>query len=85
MVIVSFYVQDKFEKTRFFCETFLVTYTSVEVVFEISFLTFSIVQVNFTERELTWKAYTIVEVLPTIKKVQIIDLKDFAKAVLDPE
>ena len=53
MVIAGFQVQDKFRKTRFFQETLLAADTSVEVVLEISFLTFSKVKVDFAERELT--------------------------------
>ena len=49
------------------------------------FLSFSKVEIDFSKRELTWKAYTIAEALPTTKKVQIISQKEFAKAALDPE
>ena len=56
----------------------------MEVVLGIFFLSFSKVKVNFAERELTWKAYTIAEALHTTKKVQIIGSKELAKAALDP-
>ena len=84
MVIAGFQVQDKFGKARFFQETFLVADTSVEVVLGMPFLALSKVEVDFAERELTWKAYTIAEALPTTKRVQIIGPKEFAKAALDP-
>lgn len=38
-----------------------------------------------TSAENTWKFYTLVKVLPTIKKIQLIDKKEFAKGVLDRE
>ena len=85
MVIASFQVQDKFGKARFFQETFLVADTSVEVVLGMPFLALSKVEVDFAERELTWKAYTIAEALPTTKRVQIIGPKEFAKAALDSD
>ena len=85
MVIAGFQVQDKFGKARFFQETFLVADTSVEVVLGMPFLALSKVKVDFAERELTWKAYTIAEALPTTKRVQIIGPKEFAKAALDPD
>ena len=69
MVIAGFQVQDKFKKARFFQETFLVADTSMEVVLGMSFLAFSKIEVDFAEKELTWKAYTIVEALPTTKRV----------------
>ena len=37
----------------------------------------------FIERELTWRAYGTIEVLPTTKQVQIIDTKEFAIAALE--
>ena len=40
---------------------------------------------DFVKRELTWKAYIIVEALLTTKRVQIISPKEFAKASLNPE
>ena len=85
MVIAGFQVQDKFGKARFFQETFLVADTSVEVVLGMPFLALSKVEVDFAERELTWKAYTIAKALPTTKRVQIIGPKEFAKAALDPD
>ena len=36
------------------------------------------------EGELTWRTYTTAEALPTTKRVQIIDQKEFAKTALDP-
>ena len=57
----------------------------MEVVFEMPFLTFNKVGVDFAKKELTWKTYTIVEVLPTTKEVQIISSKEFAKGAMDPE
>ena len=85
MVIADFQVQDKFGKARFFQETFLIADTSVKVVLGMSFLTLRKVEVDFAERKLTWKAYTITKGLSTTKKVQIIAPKEFAKAALDPD
>ena len=83
MVIAGFKVQVKFGKARFFQETFLVADTNMEVVLEMPFLAFSKIEVDFAEKDLTWKAYTIAEALPTTKRVQIISPKKFAKAALD--
>ena len=69
MVIIGFSVQDKLGRARFFQDTFLITDTSMEVVFEMFFLTLNKVKVDFIERKLTWKAYTIVETLSTTKKI----------------
>ena len=52
MIITGFQVQDKFGKVRFFQETFLVADTSVEVVFRMSFLTLSKIEIDFAEKKL---------------------------------
>ena len=83
MVIAGFQVQDKFGKARFFQETFLIADIRVKVVLGMPFLALSKVELDFIKKELTWKAYTIANALPTIKRVQIIGPKEFAKAALD--
>ena len=85
MVIAGFYIQDKFGKARFLQETYLVVDTSMEIIFKMLFLTFSKVKVYFSKRELTWKAYTIAEALPTTERVKIIGPKEFSKMIWDPE
>ena len=48
-----------------------------------SFLTLSNADIQFAEKNLTWRAYTNKDVLPTTRKVELIDKKEFAKAALD--
>ncbi len=52
MVLISFPVQDKLEKVRFFEKTFLLVDTGMEVVLGILFFTLSNVDVQFIEKEL---------------------------------
>ena len=59
--------------------------TAIEVVLGMPFLALSKVEINFAERELSWRTYTSKEALPTTKWVQIIDQKEFAAAALAPE
>ena len=47
------------------------------------FLTLINIDVLFLERELTFRFYIAAEALPTTKRVEIIDKKEFAKTVLD--
>ena len=84
MVIADFQIQDKLGRARFFQETFLVADTKMDVVLGMPFLTLSNADIRFAEGELTWRTYTPAEALPTTKRVQIIDRKEFAKAALDP-
>ena len=42
---------------------------SVKIVLGMPFLALIKVEVDFAERELLWKAYTIAEALPTTKRV----------------
>ena len=47
------------------------------------FLTLSNVSVQFAEKKLIWKTYTIKEALPTICRVKLTNQKEFAKVSLD--
>ena len=47
------------------------------------FLIFSNVDVQFAEKELTWKIYTTKKALPTTYWVKLINQKEFAKGALD--
>ena len=85
MVLATFQVEDKHGRTRFFQETFLVADTAMEVVLGMPFLALSKVEINFAERELTWKTYSLDETLPTTKRVQMIDRREFAAAALAPD
>ena len=58
MVVVAFSMTNKANQVKFFEETFLVANSSLEIVLEMSFLTLSGADVNFSGRELRWKAYT---------------------------
>ena len=49
------------------------------------FLAFSNGDIQFAEKELTWRSYTAAEALPTTKWVELIDKKEFAKTALDEE
>ena len=59
--------------------------TNIEVVLEMLFLIFSNADIQFAEKELTWRSYTAAKALPTLKRVELINKKEFAKAVLDEE
>ena len=56
---------------------------SAEIVLGMPFLTFSNADVQFVEKELTWRSYTTVKALSTTKRVELINKKEFAKAALD--
>ena len=47
------------------------------------FLTLSNADIQFARKELTWRSYITAEALPTTKRVEIIDKKEFTKAALD--
>ena len=73
MVIAAFQVVDKLGRSWFFQETFLLADISIEVVLGMPFLTLSNVDVQFAEKELTWRTYTTDEALLTTRKVEIIN------------
>ena len=83
MVLADFQIENKLGKARFFQETFLLANISVEIVLDMLFLTLSNANIQFVEKELTWRSYTTAKALPTTKRVKLIDKKEFAKAALD--
>ena len=85
IVIAAFQVEDKLGRAWFFQESFLLAETSMEMVLRMPFLTLSNANIQFVEKELTWRSYTAIEALPTTKRVELIDKKEFAQAALDEE
>ena len=83
MVIAAFQVVNKLGCSWFFQKTFLLADISMEVILGMPFLTFSNADIQFAEKKLTWRTYTIEKALPTTCQVEIIDQKEFAKAALD--
>ena len=49
------------------------------------FLTLSDANVDFLDWELWWKTFTIKEALLTTRSVELVNRKEFAVAILDPE
>ena len=57
----------------------------LEVVLGIPFFNFSMTDICFAEREFVWRTYTAAKTLLTIRRVEIIDKKEFAMAVSNVE
>ena len=85
MVVAAFSVTDQAISIRFFEETFLVANVSPDMVLGMLFLTLSSVNIDFSRKELWWRLYTIEEALPTTKRVELVEKKEFAAAALDLE
>ena len=85
IVVAAFSMMNKANQVRFFEKIFLVTNVSPEVVFEIFFLTLIAADIDFLDWELYSKTYIIEEALPTIKRIQLVDPKEFAAIALNPE
>ena len=83
MVITAFQVINKLGRSWFFQETFLLADIKMEVVLGMLFFTLSNADVQFAEKELTWRTYTTEEAFPTTRQVEIIDQKEFAKGAWD--
>ena len=76
-------VQTKGGRPRFLQKTFLVLDTKLKVILGMSFLKLSNADVSFGEEILTWKSYITIKVLPTTKRVQLINQQEFVIAALD--
>lgn len=81
--LAGFLVKNKLGKVWFFEETFLLADTSIKVVLRMVFLTLSNTDMQFMKKELEWRSYTTAEVLPTTKKVKLIDKREFATIALN--
>ena len=55
----------------------------MEVVLELPFLIFNNTNIHFVEKEVTWRSYTAKKALPTTRKVELMDIKEFAKVALN--
>ena len=83
IVLASFQGENKLGRTWYFQKTFLLVDISMKIVLEMLFLTLSNADIQFAEKRLIWRSYTTAEALSTTKRVEMIDKKEFAGAVLD--
>lgn len=83
IVFIGFSVQDKLGIIWFFKIIFLLTNTSIEVVWRMFFLVFSNADIQFNAKSLTWRLYTTTEALPTARWVELINKHKFVKATLN--
>ncbi len=60
----------------------MLAYTSIKVVLGMPFLALSNADIQFGVETFTWRSYTVAEVLPTARRVKLIDKHEFAKAAL---
>lgn len=67
MIIASFLVEDKNEKSQFFKGTFLLANFDMDIALRMFFFTLSNVKVNFVNRDLSYKLYTTAEAFPTMR------------------
>ena len=57
--------------------------TTLKLIFGMLFFIFSNIDIQFKQRALTWKFYTIDKTLPTTKWVELVNKKEFTKVALD--
>ena len=55
----------------------------MEMILGMPFLTLSNANVQFVEKKLIWTSYTTTEVLSITKQIELINIREFAKAALD--
>lgn len=53
------------------------------MVLEISFLAFSIIDIKFHARKLSYRKYTVAEAMPTIRQVELTNKHKFVETPLD--
>ena len=57
----------------------------MEVIPKMALLTLSNADIQFAEKELTLRSYTIEEALPTTQRIELINKKKLTNKVLDKE
>ena len=72
-------------RVRFFEKTFLVDNISPEVVLRIPFLILSSANIDFLDRKLWWRTYTIIKALPTTRRIDLVGKKEFVVVALNLE
>ncbi len=70
-------------RKRFFEEIFLLTDVKSDIMFGMFFLTMSNSDVDFQAQNLQWRSYTIGDILPTTRRVELIGKKEFAAVGLN--
>ncbi len=85
IVVSTFSVLDKDDKERFFEESFLLADVKPDIVLGMPFLTMNNADIDFQARDLQWRSYTTGDILPTTRRVELIEKKEFAVVALKPE
>ena len=83
MILANLQVEDKLRRAQFFQKTLLLVDINTEIGLDMPFLIFSNTEVQFVEKELTWRSYTTDKALSATKRVKLIDKKEFTKVALD--
>ena len=85
MVVVTFSITDKANLVKCFEKVVLVANVSSKIVLEIFSPTINDANIDFLHWKLYWKTYTSQKALPTIRRVELEEKKEFAAAMLDLE
>lgn len=84
IVIAWFLIQNKFERARFFEETFLVADINMKAILRMPFLSLNNMGIRLVETsDLILRNYTAIETLLITKKRELMSKKECAKANLD--
>ena len=73
MVIALFQIVNKLVRSYFFQEICLLVNISMKIVLGISFLALNNADIQFAEKDLTWRTYTTTKTLSTTCQVKIIN------------
>ena len=83
ILVTAFSMADKTNRVRFFEKTFLVANVSPEIVFRMTFLTLSNVNVDFLDWKVLWRIHTTKEAFPTTRRIELVGKKEFAAVALN--
>lgn len=76
MVIASFSIEEKEERSCFFEKAFLLANISVNIALEMPFFTLSKFELNFVDCHIYWRIFIVAEIHLTIRQVELIGKKN---------
>ncbi len=85
IVVSIFSMLDKDGREKFFEESFWLAHVKPDVVLGMPFLTISNADIDFQAWDLQWRSYSTGNVLPTTRRVKLIEKTEFAVAAFDLE
>lgn len=85
MPIAIFQMRDMVGRSQYFEKIFLLADIDISVALDMLFFILSNVEINFLDYELVERSFITADVLPTIKRIKLVEKRGFAAMALSPD